>query len=163
MNGGMGLDVTLRRMNEMLTIAYRSIIKVEELMLYDLSDGKLTISEMHMLESIGKRRGEGVTITEIAQDLEITLPSVTAMIKRLERKGYITKDRSSVDARRVHVLLTPEGSRAEIAHRYFHRKIIRELTEELNIEEKEAILSGLEKLNGFIRRQIGDYTAGKEE
>ena len=159
----MGLNVSAKRMNEMLTMAYRSIIKVEELMLFDLSDGKLTLSEMHMLECIGKRKGESVTITEIAQDLEITLPSVTAMVKRLERKGYITKDRSSVDARRVHVVLTPAGSQAEIAHRYFRRKIIRELTAELNVEEKAAILTGLEKMNEFIRRRIGDYAVGKGE
>ena len=157
------MDVSAARMNEMLTAAYRSIIKVEELMLSDLSDGKLTISEMHMLESVGKRRGHSVTITELAQDLEITLPSVTSMVKRLEHKGYITKDRSSEDGRRVHVVLTQSGLRAEIAHRYFRRKIIRELTAELNVEEKAAILTGLEKMNTFIRRRIGDYTAGKEE
>ena len=157
------MDTSPKRMNEMLTAAYRSIVKVEERMLFDLSDGKLTLSEMHMLESIGKRPGRSATITEIAQDLEITLPSVTAMIKRLERKGYITKDRSSEDGRRVHVVLTPTGRQAEIAHRYFRRKIIRELTAELNVEEKAAILSGLEKMNEFIRRRIGDYTAGKGE
>ena len=157
------MDVSAARMNEMLTAAYRSIIKVEDQMVFDLSDGKLTISEMHMLESVGKRRGHSVTITEIAQDLEITLPSVTSMVKRLERKGYITKDRSSEDGRRVHVVLTRAGLRAEIAHRYIRRRIIRELTAELNVDEKAAILTGLEKMNAFIRRRIGDYTAGKEE
>ena len=159
----MGVDVSVKHMDEMLTAAYRSIIKVEDMMVFDLSGGKLTISEMHMLESIGKRRGASVTITEIAQDLEITLPSVTSMVKRLELKGYITKDRSSEDGRRVHVVLTPAGRQAEIAHRYFRRKIIRELTAELNFAEKTAILTGLEKMNGFIRKQIGDYNAGKEE
>ena len=157
------MDVSVKRMDEMLTAAYRSIIKVEEQMLHELSGGKLTLGEMHMLESIGKGGDASMTITELAQDLEITLPSVTAMIKRLERKGYITKDRSSVDGRRVQVLLTDAGLRAEIAHRYLRRRIIRELTAELNGAEKAAILSGLEKMNEFIRRRIGDYAAGKEE
>ena len=159
----MEMDVSVCRMNEMLTEAYRSIIKVEEQMLFRLSGGKLTISEMHVLESIGKSATKSLNITEIAQDLDITPPSVTTMIQRLERKGYISKDRSSVDARRVHVVLTPAGSQAEIAHRYFRRKIIRELTAELNVEEKAAILSGLEKMNEFIRRRIGDYAVGKGE
>ena len=157
------MNASVKYMDEMLTEAYRSIIKVEELMLFDLSGGKLTLSEMHILESIGKRSGRSVTITDIAQDLEITLPSVTSMVKRLELKGYITKDRSSEDGRRVHVVLTPTGRQAEIAHRYFRRKIIREIIAELNVTEQTAILSGLEKMNEFIRRRIGDYTAGKEE
>ena len=157
------MPVSVRKMNDMLTEAYRSIIKVEEMMVFELSSGKLTPGEMHMLEAVGKSGAHGVTITQIAQDLDITLPSVTAMIKRLERKGYITKDRSSVDARRVHVALTQEGQQAEIAHRFIRRKIIRELTEELDMAEREAILTGLEKMNAFIRRQVGEHSAGKEE
>ena len=155
------MDVSEKRMNEMLTKVYRSITKVEELMLHELSGGRLTLGEMHMLESIGKRRRAAVTVTEIAQDLGITPPSVTAMAKRLERKGYVTRDRSSVDARRVHVALTDAGRRAEIAHRYFRRKMVRELTAELNVQEKAAILTGLDKMNGFIRQRIAGY-AGKE-
>lgn len=157
------MDTSVRRMNEMLTRVYRSIIKVEEQMLHRLSGGRLTIGEMHALESIGKRRGRHVTITDIAQDLEITLPSVTAMVKRLERKGYVTRDRSSVDARRVHVALTDEGLRAEIAHRYFRRKMVRELTADLSDQEKAAILKGLEKMNSFIRRHASGDVAGKED
>lgn len=157
------MDVTDRRMNEMLTAAYRSIVKVEEQMVDSLSGGRLTLGEMHMLESVGRIPGRSATITEIAQDLEITLPSVTTMIKRLERKGYITKDRSSEDGRRVHVVLTNEGRRAEIAHRYVRRRIVRQLTAELSVAEREAILRGLEKMNEFIRRKIGDYAAGKED
>ena len=157
------MDVSVRRMNEMLTEAYRSIIKVEEMMVFELSSGKLTPGEMHMLESVGKSGAHGATITEIAQDLDITLPSVTAMIKRLERKGYITKLRSNVDARRVHVALTEEGRRAEIAHRYVRRGIVRELTADLSVAEREAILTGLDKMIGFIRRQMGESAAGKEE
>ena len=163
MNGVIDLDVSVRKMNDLLTEAYRSIIKVEEEMLFRLSGGKLTLSEMHVLESVGKSGTRRMTITEIAQNLDITPPSVTTMIQRLERKGYILKDRSSEDARRVHVVLTEEGRRAEIAHRYIRRQIIRELTAELNGAEQAAILTGLEKMIAFIRRQIDEHAAGKEE
>lgn len=157
------LDSYLHTFNEMLTTTYRSICKVEELMLRKLSGDRLSLSEMHMLESIGKRRGEGRTITEIAQDLEITPPSVTATVKRLEKKGYVTKDRSSEDARRVQILLTPDGSRAEIAHRYFHRKMVRAITADLNVCERDAILKGLKKMNAFMRLQLESYAARKED
>ena len=95
------MDPFLHAFNEMLTTTYRSICKVEELMLRKLSSGELSLHEMHMLESIGKHKGEDVTITDLAQDLDITPPSVTAMVKRLEHKGFITKSRSGVDAQDV--------------------------------------------------------------
>ena len=131
-------------------------------MLRKLSTGSLSLSEMHMLECIGKQKNQGMTITEIALDLEITPPSVTAMIKRLEKKGYIVKDRSSEDGRCVHVMLTREGERAEIAHRLFHRKMVYAITANLSKQEQDAIMTGLERMNDFMRRQIDTWAAGKE-
>lgn len=156
------MEVQARRIDELLTKVYRSIMKVEEQMLFELSAGKLTLSEIHLLESIGRQRGTVTSITGLAQDLEITLPSVTATVQRLERKGYVHRDRSSEDARRVHVALTESGRRAEIAHRYFHRKMVSDLIREFDDEEKAAILRGLEKMNVFMQR-YGAGVAGKDE
>lgn len=157
------MDPFLHAFNEMLTTTYRSICKVEELMLRKLSSGELSLHEMHMLESIGKHKGEDVTITDLAQDLDITPPSVTAMVKRLEHKGFITKSRSGVDARRVCILLTEQGRRAEVAHRLFHRKMVRAITKDLTDTEREAIATGLKKMNAFMDEGIRECINGKEE
>ena len=157
------MDPFMHALNEMLTTTYRSICKVEELMLRKLSDDKLSLHEMHMLESIGKHNGEDVTITDLAQDLDITPPSVTAMVKRLENKGFITKSRSGVDGRRVRILLTEQGRRAEVAHRLFHRKMVRAITKDMTAAEREAIASGLQKMNAFLEDSIRECVKGKEE
>lgn len=157
------MDPFLNEFNEMLTTAYRNIIKVEELMLRQFSNDKLSISEIHMLESIGKYREAGATVTDIAQDLDITLPSVTMMAKKLEKKGYIAKDRSEKDARRVQITLTEDGRRAEIAHRYFHRRMVRAITADLENAERDAMISGLRKMNGFLQMSLAEFIRGKEE
>ena len=157
------MDPFLHELNEMLTTAYRSICKVEEVMLRKLSNGDLSLHEMHMLECIGKHNGQNVTITDLAQDLDITPPSVTAMVKRLEHKGFITKSRSGEDARRVCILLTEQGRRAEVAHRLFHRKMVRAITKDLTDTEREAIASGLQRMNAFMEESIRECVKGKEE
>ena len=157
------MDPFLHALNEMLTTAYRSICKVEEVMLRKLSNGDLSLHEMHMLESIGKHNGQNVTITDLAQDLDITPPSVTAMVKRLENKGFITKSRSGEDARCVCILLTEKGRRAEVAHRLFHRKMVRAITKDMTDTEREAIASGLQKMNAFMEESIRECIKGKEE
>ena len=157
------MDQFLRELDEMLTTAYRSIWKVEEIMLRHMSNSSLSLSEMHLLESIGKHRGEGATVTEIAQDLDITLPSVTMMVKRLEKKGYITKEKSVEDARRVQIVLTHEGRRAETAHRYYHRRMVRAITRDMNQQEKDAVLSGLNKMIEFMRLSVEEYSCGKDD
>ena len=80
------MDPYLATLNELFTTTYRSVLKVEEVMLRHLSNNSLTLSEMHMLECIGKRAGDAA-ITDIAQELDVTPPSVTMAVKRLEREG----------------------------------------------------------------------------
>ena len=67
------MDPYLATLNELFTTTYRSVLKVEEVMLRHLSNGSLTLSEMHMLECIGKRAGDAA-ITDIAQELDVTPP-----------------------------------------------------------------------------------------
>ena len=157
------MDSFHRQMDEMLTTAYRSIWKVEEVMLRHMSNSSLSLSEMHMLESIGKMQGDATTITDVAQDLDITLPSVTAMVKRLEKKGYVRKEKSAEDKRTVKIVLTTEGRRAETAHRYYHRRMVRAITRDMNQQEKDAVLSGLSKMIEFRRLSVEEYACGRDD
>ena len=95
------MDALGNELNRLLVGTYRAAGKIEQVMLEDLSDGKLTLSEMRAIECVGGGRQKGRTVTEISQDLDITLPSVTAMVKRLEQKGYVVKQRSEADGRQV--------------------------------------------------------------
>ena len=154
------MDPDLATLNELFTTTYRSVLKVEEVMLRHLSNGSLTLSEMHMLECIGKRKGDAA-ITDIAQELDITPPSVA--VKRLEKKGFITKDRSKEDGRRVRVRLTEEGRRAETAHRYFHRQMLRAVSRALEPAQRAALLSALASINEFMRQKVEEYDGARRE
>lgn len=46
----------------------------------------MSISELHLVEAVGKCGGEGRTISGIAKELDITLPSVTVAINKLMKK-----------------------------------------------------------------------------
>ena len=157
------MEKYLNALNEELNSVYRSINTVEELMLRDMNEGELSLSEMHMLECIGTLGKEAVTATDIAQKLEITPPSVTAMVKRLEKKGYIEKERSREDARCVHIALTRKGRRAEVAHRYFHKKMLRNMIRDLSEGERDMLLSALVKINGFIHTSLDEYAVSKAD
>ncbi|NLG24984.1 MAG: winged helix DNA-binding protein [Clostridiales bacterium] len=148
------MDPFSARLNQLLVSTYRSITKVEELMLRNLSGHRLSISEMHVLESVGRNHGEGRSITDIAQELDVTLPTVTASIQRLQKKGYVTKARSGDDGRMVVVRLTDAGLRAEIAHRYFHRQMVRAVAATLNEGQKQVLLEALSGLDDFFERQV---------
>ena len=105
-------------LNELLVSTYREITRIEELVLRSLSKDTLSIAELHILDVVGR---DGCTVTEIAQSMAISMPSATIAVKKLEKKGYVTKEKDPEDARRVCIRLTLLGRRAEAAHRWFHR------------------------------------------
>lgn len=114
----------------------------------------LTINEMHLIESVGKCRDEGRTISSIAEDIGITLPSVTVAINKLQKKGYVEKIRGKADSRTVFVKLTKSGKRIDAAHRYFHENMVRSVVSQMNEEEKKALFKGVVKLNSFFKDRI---------
>ncbi len=140
-------------LNDLLVNTFHMILKLEEETLKSMSGNKLSISELHMLEAIHRKPEKGRTITDIAQDLSITLPTVTVAINKLAQKGYVRKHKGREDGRTVHVLLTEEGRRAEAAHRFFHRHMVQAVSQNIPQEEREVLLKGLRNLQAFFQKQ----------
>lgn len=136
-------------LNKLLVETYRSIIKVEEYTIKSSKVMDLSIGEMHLLECVSKRE-EGLTISDIAQDLNITLPSVTIAINKLSNKGYVQKIKDTKDGRKVNVILTKTGKKINIAHQYFHELMTKNISKEFSKEEREILLRGITKLNDFF-------------
>lgn len=51
------------------------------------------------------------TVASLARDLETDPASTTRSLDRMETKGLVVRERSTVDRRVVHLKLTPEGQR----------------------------------------------------
>lgn len=147
------MDEFGKALNDLLVNTFNSILRLEEEMLHRISADKLSINELHMLEAVHRQGGEGRSITDLARDLSITLPSVTAAINKLARKGYVIKSRSEQDGRVVIVQLSEEGRRAEAVHRFFHRQMVNRATQGLSQPQKDALLAGLNNLLAFFRSQ----------
>lgn len=144
-------------LNELLVTTFRAIRLIEETMTTDLSGGSISISELHILEAIGMAdrdpalRAKGRTITEIAQSMGISLPSVTVAVKKLEKKGFVTKQKSPHDGRRIYVHLTELGRRADTSHRYFHRRMVHAVAKSMPEADRRALIDGLRVLNAFFQ------------
>ncbi len=137
-------------LNKLLVSTYRQINRIEEIVLRNLSKDNLSITELHILEVIGR---SGCTVTDISQNMGISMPSATIAIKKLEKKGYVTKAKDSDDARRVCLQLTMLGRRADAAHYWFHRHMIKSVEKEFEPEERELLLKALNGLNEFFARK----------
>ena len=143
------MDEFSARLNDLIVDTYRSVLKVEESMLKNSHGIDLSISEIHMLEAVGRGEGHRRTISGLAEDLDITLPSVTVAINKLLKKG----------GRTVYVSLTRKGKKMDSVHRYFHENMVRSIISGMTEEEKQALYCGIQKLDAFLKRKIGTTEA----
>lgn len=152
------MDTFVKELNDLLVETFWNILKVEELMLQSGSGGDLSLSELHVIESVGKSGEAGRTISEIALDLDVALPSVTVQINKLQKKGYVDKHKNETDGRVVYAKLTEQGQKMDTVHSYFHRQMVLAVAEGLNEMEKEVLIQGITKLrNFFVKKSESEY------
>ena len=144
------------QLNDLIVDAYRSILRVEETILKRSDNIDLSINEMHMLEAVGKGKNKPKTISEIAEDLGITLPSVTVAINKLVKKGYVEKLRGEEDGRIVYVTLTKQGKKIDSVHRYFHESMVRSIISGKSEQEQQVMYQGILKLDLFLKKKISE-------
>ncbi|NCB41315.1 MAG: MarR family transcriptional regulator [Clostridia bacterium] len=142
-----------RHLNDLLVDTFKVIVKIEEVSIRR-TGCDLSVSEVHILEAVAKGGTKGRIISDIAEDLRITLPSVTIAINKLVKKGYVQKVKNALDGRMVFVILTAEGQKMEMAHRYFHKHLVSNLAAGLSEEEKESLYKAMLKMNGFFERRL---------
>ena len=139
-------------LNELLVEIYRNIEILEESELKK-SRLNLSISEIHLIELIAKAGG-GMTVSEIAERLKVTRPSVTEAVNKLVQKRYCVKRRREDDGRAVAVALTKAGRKVEAFHARCHRSMIREISDDLTENEKAELLRTMSRINTYFRTKI---------
>lgn len=135
---------------------YHNILRVEELSLRKDSKVNLSINEMHLIEAVGSSDGTGITISELAGKLKIRRPSATVAVNKLEKKGYLRKVDCENDGRVVRAYLTPEGKKIDAYHKYYHRNMVKEISDEFSEKEKACFMKAVKKLNEYFKKSIGD-------
>lgn len=133
---------------------FQNIMRVEEEALKKSGRIHLSISEMHLVEAVGKAGDKGITVSEIAEKMNITRPSATIATRKLEQKGYLEKKTGETDGRMVFVTLTRKGQRVDRFHRLYHFNMVKKITESFDDAEKESLLKAVAKINQFFKGSV---------
>ena len=135
--------------NDILVDIFNDILKVEHKAIDAFAPTPLTMSEMLIIEAVGKMTD--LQMSEIARKLRVTLPTLTVSVDRLEEKGYIQRRRSDQDRRRVTIVLTPKGQKAFDDHAAFHAQMVDALFDNLGIDKMPVLMDSFSKLRDFFK------------
>lgn len=138
--------------DKVLVHLFQDLLRIEERTLQK-QIGDLSMREVHIIEAVCASQEEDNTMTVLAAMLRVTVGSLTVAIKTLERKGYVIRQRSESDKRRVHVLPLPPALEVETHHREFHRRMVDAVTSAISSEELDVLIKSLHAIYDYFYDQ----------
>lgn len=140
------MDPKWKVINDLLVNTFNSILRVEQEALARSRLSDLSITEIHTIEAIGLL--ELKSMGELAAQMQMGMSTMTAIIDKLEQKGYVT--RTKKDRRIVLLELTHQGEVARRMHALYHQRMLVQVLTGLDEQEEDVLISVLSKLNAFF-------------
>ena len=140
---------TYQTLNEVLVNLFRDIMDIEQRAIITEEYKDLTNNDMHVIEAIGTT--EPKNMSTIARLLSVTVGTLTIAMNSLVKKGYVIRQRGTVDRREVYISLSEKGRKAYEHHARFHKAMIDSVSSELSQDEMEMLVKTLTKLNLWFR------------
>lgn len=134
---------------EDVLIAIRKIIRATDLHSRQLTKTVgLTAPQLLVLQAI---RGLGaVAISRLSTEVSLSQATVTTIIDRLEKRGFVARQRSEQDKRVVHALLTDSGRQAVDSAPTPLQEAFSIRFEQLQDWEQSLILSALQRVAAMM-------------
>ena len=109
---------------------------------------KLTPTQVHYLDAIFHL--EDPKISELASYLNVSKPTVTFALNKMEKQGFVIKTQSDEDRRFFSIQLTPKGKELAKLHDEIHKSYSDIFKQVLNKKE----LKTLEALLGKVLKEL---------
>jgi MarR family transcriptional regulator, organic hydroperoxide resistance regulator len=97
---------------------------------------------------------EGTSMLDLARHMGVTASTISLTADRLERGGYVRRERSKQDARRVDLRLTPAGVRIKRQQKVLEPDLIAAMLGKLDEKRRKKALRGLELLAEAARELV---------
>ncbi len=122
------------------------------------SDTLLSAHQAGILDHLDEIEGTG--LNDLAKHMGVTPSTMSLAIDRLERGGYVTRDRDKGDGRRVKLLLTAAGERVRQENSVLDPELVQAMLDVLPAKQRKLALEGLSILADAASRQLEKKSLG---
>ena len=106
--------------------------------------GGLTASQLSLLLSLSEH--PGCRVQDTAQRLDLTAPTISIGVRRLENMGLVQRGADPDDQRAVCLYLSPQGRKIASKARSLRAAKLDTMLSTLTVNEQESLLGMLEKV-----------------
>lgn len=134
-------DERIEKVDELLSEMQRRAFRLASIVARESS---LTVQQFLALAYLTDRGGRAVN--DLRNALGIAQSTASELVTRLERGGYVLKERDPRDARSLRVELTPKGREAVRKRKRSAKEYYKTLLAEIPEAEQSSMLASLESL-----------------
>jgi DNA-binding MarR family transcriptional regulator len=121
-----------------------------------LRDTGLSLPQVLALRAIGEMQGGHATQVALSRTLQLTQPTVTGILDRLERAGLVRRERSTSDRRKIGISLTDTGrARLSSLPTPLQEQFMLRLMQ-LSVEERTTLLQSLNRVVALMEAEAID-------
>jgi len=113
-----------------------------------VSDRDVSLPQVHLLEVVGNN-GQ-LRMKELSEKLGVTTGTLTVMVHRLIKKGYVAKKNDDKDKRSYFISLTKKGKKEYDNHHRMHGHLIEEIVEAIGEDESQKFFQQLAAIQGLM-------------
>lgn len=117
----------------------------------ELNKERLTVPQLDIITCLD--RSKGLPLSELAERLLVTGGNITGIIDRLEKSGYVYRERDKKDRRIVRALLTEKGFDLYKSFLPRYKEVMHKINSVLTTEERKELQRLLKKLSQGIKKQ----------
>lgn len=146
------------QLEQAMTALFQASALLDQIRLRIWDRENLTVTQLRLLGHLLDQGG--LSNAELAERLYVTRPSVSALLERLERGGFIRREVSPNDRRGIQIWLEPRGVEVQESLREEIRDYVGSLFEGLNEKDIDDFICIVEKFVGSGRaRRAKDLAA----
>ena len=140
--------------NEFMENCFYAILDSEKKALEPLTNGELTLKEIHLIEKVINLKKVGQNIfSKVANKLGITLGTLTTAFSKLEKKGYLKKEQLLVDMRMYYIVPTPAAEAIYKEHLKWHEKLVDSVLAVVPEKDLKNFINAFRSLTEFFKRK----------
>ncbi|RIE08918.1 MarR family transcriptional regulator [Candidatus Cryosericum hinesii] len=133
-------NITNSKRMELVLLRLRSYWETED----PRRVGGLTASQLSLLLSLSEH--PGCRVQDTAERLDLTAPTISIGVRRLENMGLVQRGADPDDQRAVCLYLSPQGRKIASKARSLRAAKLETMLSPLTVDEQESLLEMLEKV-----------------
>ena len=102
-----------------------------------VKESGLSPAQMHAIEIIGHE--QSLRMKELAEKMGVTTGTLTVMVDRLEKHGYLARKPHEHDRRSYLVVLTDKGKEHFIHHHQLHLRLTQDIIASFDLKSKKPL------------------------